>query len=64
MDNNTAKAFLSSQGGTVSIFLSRLACHVLNLADTLIPAYIPTYLSVEADIYYGEGWFQNSIFLA
>ena len=45
LDNNTFKAYLCNQGGTVS-FLSWLACDVLNLADrhgiTLIPANIPT----------------------
>ena len=43
-----------------SIFLSRLACCILNLADRysiiLIPAYIPTNLNVEAD-YLSVGWF-------
>ena len=37
----------------MSLFLSRLACWILSLADkhgiTLIPAYIPTHLNVEAD---------------
>ena len=46
LDNNTAKAYLCKQGGTVSPFLSRLACWILSLTDklgiTLIPAYIPT----------------------
>ena len=53
LDNFTAKAYLHSQVDTVSLFLSRLACHVLNLADqydiTLTPAYIPTHLNVEAN---------------
>ena len=35
------------------LFLCRLVCYILNLAKkhgiTLIPAYIPTHLSVEAD---------------
>ena len=31
LDSSTAKAYLCSQGGTVS--LSRLACHTLKLAD-------------------------------
>ena len=35
-----------------SVFLSRSACHILNMADmhgiTLFPAYIPTHLNVEA----------------
>ena len=48
-------AFHSSgnQGGTVSLFLSRLAHHILNLTDkqgiTLIPAYIPIHLNVKTD---------------
>ena len=36
----------------VSPFLSRLAVHILNLADmhgTLIPAHIATHLNVEDD---------------
>ena len=52
-DNSTAKAYLCNQGGTVSPFLSRLACQILSLTDkhgiTFIPAYIPTHLNVEAD---------------
>ena len=53
LDNITAKAYLYNQGGTVSPSLSRLACQILSLTDkygiTLIPAYIPTHLNVEAD---------------
>ena len=53
LDNSTAKAYLCNQGGTVSPFLSRLACGILSLTDkhgiTLLPAYIPTHLKVEAD---------------
>ena len=41
-DNSTAKAYLCNQGGTMSPFLSRLACQILSLTDkhglTLIPA--------------------------
>ena len=41
-----------NQGGTISPFLSRLACWILSLTNkhsiTLIPAYIPTYLNMEA----------------
>ena len=48
-----AKAYLCNQGGTVSPFLMRLACQILSLTDkhsiTLIPAYIPTHLNVEAN---------------
>ena len=58
-DNSTAKAYLCNQGGTVSPFLSRVACQILSLTDkhgiTLIPAYIPTHLNVEAD-YLSWGW--------
>ena len=50
--SSTEKAYLCNQGGTVSFFLSRLACHILLLAEkhgiTLIPAYIPAHLHVEA----------------
>ena len=55
LDNSTAKVYLCNQdqGDTESPFLSRLACQILSLTDkhcmTLIPAYIPTHLNVEAD---------------
>ena len=53
LDNSTAKAYLCNQSGTVSPFLSRLACRMLSLTTkhciTFIPAYIPTLLNVEAD---------------
>ena len=53
LDNSTAKVYLCNQGGTVSPFLSRLACQILSLTDkhgiTLLPAYIPIHLNVEAD---------------
>ena len=53
LDNSTAKAYLYNQGGTVSSFLSSLACWILILTNkhgiTLIPAYTPTHLNVEAD---------------
>ena len=53
LDNSTAKAYLCNQDGTVSPFLSRLACWILSLTDkhgiTLLPTYIPTHLNVEAD---------------
>ena len=53
LDNSTAKAYLCNQCGTVSPFLSRLAYHIVSLTNkygiTLIPAYIPTHLNVEAN---------------
>ena len=53
LDNSTGKAYLCNQGGRVSPFLSRLACQVLSLTDkhgiTLLLAYMPTHLNVEAD---------------
>ena len=53
LDNSTAKAYLCNQGGTVSPFLSRLACQTLSLTDkhgiTHIPVYVPTHLNVEAN---------------
>ena len=59
LDNSTAKAYLCNQGGTVSPFLSRLACQILSQTNkhgiTLIPACIPTHLSVEAD-YLSQDW--------
>ena len=58
LDNSMAKAYLCNQGGTVSPFLSRLACQILSLTDkqsiTLIPAYIPTHLNVDAN-YLSQG---------
>ena len=59
MDNSTPKAYLCNQGGKVSPFLSRLAYHILNMANkhgiTLFLAYIPTNLNVEAN-YLWLGW--------
>ena len=53
LDNSTAKAYQCNQDGTVSHFLSRLACWIMSLTDkhgiTLIPAYILTHLNVEAN---------------
>ena len=53
LDNSTAKVYLCNQGATVSPFLSRLACQILSVTNkhsiTLIPAYIPIHLNVEAD---------------
>ena len=58
LDNSTAKAYLCNQGGTVSPFLSRLACQILSLTDkhsiTLIPAYSPTHPNVQAN-YLSQG---------
>ena len=52
LDNSMAEVYLCNQGGTESPFLSRLACQVMSLTDkhgiTLLPAYIPTHLNVEA----------------
>ena len=43
----------------MSPFLSRLACWILSLTDkdgiTLLPAYIPTHLNVEADFLSQDG---------
>ena len=53
LDHRTAKAYLCNLSGTVPLFLSRLACHVSNLANkhgiTLNPAYIPIHLNVTAN---------------
>ena len=52
LENSTAQAYLCNQDETLSLFLSTLACHIMNLADkhgtALIPAYILTHLNVEA----------------
>ena len=51
LDNCSTKAYLCNQGGTVSPFLSRLACWILSLTNkhsiTLIPGYLSTYLNGE-----------------
>ena len=66
LDNSTAKAYLCNHGGTVSPFLSRLACQILSLTDkhgiTLLPAYIPTHLNVEADFLSWEQMLQSGTF--
>ena len=53
LDHSTVNAYICNQGGRGSLFLSRLACHILCPADkhgiTLIPAYISPHLNVEAD---------------
>ena len=49
LDNSTAKAYLCNQGGTVSPFLSRLACWILSLTDKHGITLIHTHLNVEAD---------------
>ena len=53
LDTSTAKAYLCKQCGTASILLSRLVCHILNLANNYSiaphPAYIYTFLNVEAN---------------
>ena len=59
LENSTTKAYLCNQGGTVSPFLSRLSCQILSQTHkhsiSLIPAYIPTHLNVEAN-YLSWGW--------
>ena len=58
LDNSTAKAYSCNQGGTPSTFFSKLACHILNLADmygiNLLPAYFPIHLNVITD-YLSQG---------
>ena len=53
LDDSIAKLYLCNHSGTVSPFLSRLACWIMSLINnqsiTLIPLYIPTHLNVEAD---------------
>ena len=59
LDNSMATAYLCNQGGTVSPFLSRLACQIFSLTNkhsiTPIPAYILTYLNVKGN-YLSWGW--------
>ena len=58
LDNSTAKAYLCNQGGTTS--LSSFQASLLHFESgqmcgiTLIPAYIPTHLNVEAE-YLSQG---------
>ena len=40
LNNSTANAYLYNQGGTVSLFLSRLACWILNLTDYLSQGHL------------------------
>ena len=67
LDNSTAKAYLCNQHGTVSPCLSRLAYWILTLTNkhsiTLIPAYIPTHLNLEADFSHWFGCFWSNIIL-
>ena len=66
LDNSMAKAYLCNQGDRVSPFLSRLACQILSLTNkygiTLIPAYIATHLSVEANYLSQIRHFQSGTF--
>ena len=52
LDNSTAKAYVCNQDGTSCLFLSRLACYILNLVDkhgiSLI-GYMPIHANVETD---------------
>ena len=58
MDNSSAKVHLCNQGGTASLFLSRLACHIFNITDKHgiihILACVPTNLNMEAN-YISQG---------
>ena len=69
LDNITSKAYLYNQGGTASLFLSRLACYILNLADedgiTLLQhAYLPISM-LKLTIFHGEDLSQGgTCFLA
>ena len=53
LDNSAANIYLCNEGGTVSPFLSRLACQILSPTNkhiiTLITSYIPTHLNYEAN---------------
>ena len=68
LDNSTAKAYLCNQGATVSLVLSRLACHISNLAAkyTLTPPFQHTYQPIlmwKLIIFHDGLWFQNEIFV-
>ena len=57
LDNCTVKAYLCNQGGTSSLFLSRLAYHIFNLADkqgiTLEPASLHCSVCISS---LGSNW--------
>ena len=59
LDNSTAKAYLCSEGSTVSPFLSRMSYGILSLTNKhgipFIPVSIPTHLNVEVD-YLSQDW--------
>ena len=61
---STGKAYICNQGGTVLMFLSRLAGCILSQANkcgiTLIPTYILIHVNIKAD-YCGENWLLGSI---
>ena len=40
LEDSTAKAYLCNQGGTVSPFLSRLACQILSLTDRIFMEWL------------------------
>ena len=66
LDNGTDKEYLCNQGGTASLFLSKLAYCILNLANkhgiTLIQHTNLPISMWKLTIYHGEGWFWNGTF--
>ena len=67
LDNNTAKAYLFDQCGTLPPFLSSLACQILHLTNKHIITLIPyTFLPIamwKPVICHADGYFVSSIFL-
>ena len=65
LDNSTAKAYICNQGGTVSPFLSRLACQILSLTSMVLLFFQLTFLPTSMwrwIIYPGIGCFQSGTF--
>ena len=66
LDSSNAIAYLCNQGGMASLFLLRLACHILNLINkhdiALMPSNIYIHLGVEATISLWVGWFPNGTY--
>ena len=51
MDIDTSRAYLCNQGGTVSLYLSRMACCIFNQADKYGILHILAYILNEEDNY-------------
>ena len=63
LDNSTTMAYLYNQDGTVSPFLSRLACQILSLTDKHDITLIPTHHNVEVNYLSWDWVFLEWLFL-